>query len=263
MMLKSQFCIRYILIITLTYYIIKAIQIAIDYSSQKYIETTGRKKSISKLMSTIVKIIVWLIAIMLILQNMGIKITSLIAGLGVGGIAIAFALQNVLSDIFASFSIYLDKPFEEGDFIVIGTDSGTVKHIGIKSTRLKTLKGQELVVSNRELTEARINNFKKMEKRRVLFNVGITYHTPIAKMKKIPSFVKEIFKSVKDATLDRVHFSEFGDFSLNYEIVYFVKSKDYKKYMDINQKVNLAIKGKFEKEKIEFAFPTQSIYLEK
>jgi small-conductance mechanosensitive channel len=200
---------------------------------------------------------------LLILSNIGVNITSLIAGLGIGGLAIAFALQRILEDFFSSFSIYFDKPFEEGDFIIVGSDMGVVKHIGLKTTRLQTLQGQELVISNKELTDSRVNNYKKMKKRRIVFTFGVEYSTPVAKMKKINKIVEAIFKKIEGADLDRVHFKEFGDFSLNYEIVYYVKTGDYLEYMNIQQEINLTLKQQFEKENIEFAFPSQTIYMKK
>ena len=261
--------IYYFAVLVGTYYGIKFVTTFVDYFTKKMIEKQekeGKKKidtSAIKVMNGLAKAFLWLIAVLLILSNLGYDVTTLIAGLGIGGIAVAFALQNILGDIFASFSIYFDKPFETGDFIIIGNDMGTVKKIGIKSTRLETLQGEELVVSNRELTESRIHNFKKMKKRRVVFRFGVEYGTPTKKLKKIPKIIKDIMDGIELAELDRVHFKEFGDFSLNYEVVYYMKDKDYKKYMDTQEEINLKIKDKFEKEGIEMAFPTQTIFLRK
>ncbi|MFH0711295.1 MAG: mechanosensitive ion channel domain-containing protein, partial [Candidatus Aenigmatarchaeota archaeon] len=151
----------------------------------------------------------------------------------------------------------------EGDFIIIGTDMGTVKHIGLKTTRITHINGQELIVSNRELTTARILNNKKMERRRIAFTFGVEYKTSVKKLKKIVVIVKDIFSKIKAAELDRVHFRAFGDFSLNFEVVYFINSQDFNVYMDTQQEINLQIKERFEKEKIDFAFPTQTIHLQK
>ena len=151
----------------------------------------------------------------------------------------------------------------KGDFIIIGQDMGTVKHIGIKSTRIQTLQGQELIVSNRELTNARINNYKKMEKRRIVFSFGVEYGTSTRKLKAINSIITGIFKKMKSAELDRVHFKEFGSFSLDYEVVYYLNTNDYTKYMDAQQEINLAIKEQFEKHGIGMAFPTQTIHIRK
>jgi small-conductance mechanosensitive channel len=168
-----------------------------------------------------------------------------------------------LADIFASFSIHFDKPFKVGDFIIIGNDMGTVKKIGIKSTRITTLEGDELVVSNRDLTETRVHNYKRMRKRRVSFELGVEYSTPVKKLKKIPKIVEGIIKGIDLLEFDRAHFKNFGDFSLNFEVVYYLKSKDYNVYMDKQQEINLKIKEKFDKERIKIAFPTQQIFLKR
>ncbi|MBN1156228.1 mechanosensitive ion channel family protein [Candidatus Woesearchaeota archaeon] len=259
---------HYAILILGTFYVVLGIQKIIDHGTKKIVakhlkENKDKDTSAIDLMKNIAKAVLWIIAVILILSNIGYNVSGLLAGLGIGGIAIAFALQNVLSDMFASFSIYFDKPFQIGDFIIIGNDMGTVKRVGIKSTRIQTLQGQELIVSNKELTETRINNYKKMEKRRVLFNFGVTYNTPVPKLRKIPGIVRQIVGSFKLAELDRVHFREFGNFSLNFEVVYYLNSKDYNVYMDTHQEINLKLKKAFENEKIEMAFPTQTIHLAK
>jgi small-conductance mechanosensitive channel len=203
-----------------------------------------------------------------VLSVLNIDLTGIVLGMGVAGIAIALALQNVLGDVFSAFTIYFDKPYEIGDFIIIGGDMGIVKKIGIKSTRLQTLQGEELVVSNNEMISTRIQNFKKMRKRRIVFQFGVTYGTSSEKLKKIPEIIKKIInpknkKLPEVYNLDRVHFREFGDFSLNFEVVYYLKTGDYNKYMDTQQEINFEIKDAFEKEGIEMAFPTQTVLLEK
>lgn len=214
----------------------------------------------SNMITLIARIVLWALGALFVLSNLGIEVTSLIAGLGIGGIAVAFALQGVLSDLFASFSIYFDKPFRIGDFIVVGDDAGTVERIGIKSTRIRTLQGQELVISNAELTGARVNNFKRMDERRIVFTVGVTYETPYEKLKLIPELISSIFDGIDGARLDRAHLASFGDFSLNYEAVYFVESADYAEFMDIQQSFNLSLVKEFEANGIEFAYPTQLVY---
>ncbi len=211
----------------------------------------------------IARIIIWVSGILLLLSNLGVNITSLAASLGVGGIAVALAVQNILSDVFSSFSIYFDKPFEIGDFITVGNHMGTVKKIGIKSTRLVSIQGEELVISNKELTTARIQNYKKMQKRRIPFDIGVVYETTSEKLKKIPDIITKIFSEVDNADLDRVNFRDFGAYSLNFEIVYFHLSGDYKEYMITREKLNLRIKEDFEKEGIDMAFPTQTLYVNK
>ncbi len=259
--------INYMLVIFVAFYAVLAVNMIIDYFTRKEIEKRKEQNkqdtSLVKVLSNIIKSAVWVIAILLIVSNFGVDITSLIAGLGIGGIAIAFALQKILEDIFSSFSIYFDKPFEEGDFIIIGEDMGTVKQIGLKTTRLQHLMGQELVVSNRELTSTRVHNYKKMQKRRIAFSFGVEYGTPLKKLKKVDAIVKKIIDKIDLAELDRVHFKEFGDFSLNYEVVYYLNSRDYNVYMDTQQEINFKLIENFEKEGIEFAFPTQTIHLKK
>lgn len=253
---------HFLLVIVVVYYGISIVQSVLGFWLKKAIAVKAGR-TVTSFFDTVIKIALWSVALLLILQNMGFEITTLLAGLGVAGIAIAFAMQRVLEDIFAAFSIYYDKPFEVGDFIIIGDDLGTVKDIGLKTTRIKHLKGQELVVSNREMTSTRIHNYKKMKKRRITFGFGVTYDTPVKKLKKIPETVREIFKKIELAEIDRVHFKSYGDFNLVYEVVYYMQVPDYNTYMDVQQEVNLALKGAFEKEKIEFAFPTQTIHLEK
>jgi small-conductance mechanosensitive channel len=207
------------------------------------------------------RIVLWVFGIIFILSNLGIEVLSLVAGLGIGGIAVAFALQGILSDLFSSFSLYMDKPFRIGDFIVVGEHSGTVEKIGIKTTRLRTLQGEELVVSNSELTTARVQNFKRMEERRIVFTFGVTYDTTPDTLRQIDSMVSDIISNVDGARFDRSHFTSFGDSALMFEVVYHVESSDYAKYMDIQETVNLTLAERFAAEGIEFAYPTQTIYV--
>lgn len=263
--------IYYVLLFFIVFYGAKIINIIIGYliryAALKKAEEEGddgvADEGFIRLIGTMISVVIWLVAILFFLANLGVDVTAFIASLGIGGIAIAFALQGVLADLFASFAIHFDKPFREGDFIVVGADSGVVQKIGLKSTRIKTLQGQELVISNKELTEARINNYKKLEKRRVVFLLGVTYETSQAKLKKIPGMIEKILKDIKDADFDRCHFKSFGDFSLNFEIVYFVEQGDYNEYVKIENRLNLAIKAAFDKAKIDFAYPTQQLYVTK
>lgn len=214
----------------------------------------------SEMVTLMVRIVLWALGGLFVLSNLGVEVTSLIAGLGIGGVAVAFALQGVLSDLFASFSIYFDKPFRIGDFVVIGPDAGTVEKIGIKSTRIRTLQGEELVVSNAELTTTRVQNFKRMDERRIVTQFGVEYDTPVDTLEKIPSIIRDVFDHLEGARLDRAHFSSLGDFSLNFEVVYFVHSSDYNEYMDIQQRYNLALMRACQEHGVAFAFPTQTIY---
>jgi small-conductance mechanosensitive channel len=254
-----------VIFIFLVYYAIKILGEVIQHSVEKVSKKKNEEvdQGIIEVSKKILSMIIWVFAFLWILSNLGYNVTGLLAGVGIAGIAIGFALQGVLEDFFAFFSIHFDKPFKPGDFIIIGNDMGTIKKIGIKSTRIQSLQGQELVVSNKELTTARINNYKKMEKRRIAFTFGVTYDTSVKKLKKIPKIVKAIFDKTDKADIDRVHFKEYGDFSLKYEVVYYVDTNDYNVYMDVQQEVNLNLKEAFEKEKIEFAYPTQTIFLNK
>ncbi len=250
-------------LVAATYYGSLALINLINASRDRMIEVRDdNNESLLIVLSRIIKGVIWVGAALFFLSNIGINITSFIAGLGIGGVAIAIALQNILGDIFASFSIYFDQPFEIGDFVVLGDDMGTVEHIGIKSTRIKALQGHELVISNKELTSTRIKNYKQMDKRRATFDIGVTYGTPHEKAKKIPEIIEGIIKDIELTEMDRVHLKEFGDSALNYEVVYYVLSNDYNDYMDAQQDINFQIMEAFEDEGIEFAYPTRTIMLE-
>lgn len=204
----------------------------------------------------IVKIILWTVGFLLVLSNLGFDITSLVASLGIGGIAIALAVQNILGDIFSSFSIYFDKPFKVGDFIVVGADSGTVKKIGLKTTRLESLQGEELVISNKELTSVRVQNFKKMKKRRVEFMFNVDEKTSVKNLKNINLLVEKVFKGLEDVEFGRVHFLKVSEFGFTFVVVYFVLSGEYGVYMDKNQELLFGIKEALDENKIQFAFHT-------
>ncbi|MDP2641323.1 MAG: mechanosensitive ion channel family protein [Candidatus Yanofskybacteria bacterium] len=255
-------------LIVLFYIGVRALTKVLDYLFKKVIrkrlqEETTFDPSVIQLLRQGLKGVIWAVAGLLVLQNLGVNISALIAGLGIGGLAIAFALQNVLSDVFASFSIYFDKPFQTGDFIIVGEDMGTVKRIGIKSTRIESLWGEEIVLPNKALTESRIRNYKRMESRRIVFSFGVTYQTPSEKARIIPQMIKEIMDGLELASLDRAHFKKFGDSSLDFEVMYTLKTSDYNKYMDVQQDINLQLKERFEKEGIEFAYPTRTVFLQK
>ena len=209
------------------------------------------------------KWVLWSIIILLSLDNLGFDINALIAGLGIGGIAIALAAQSILGDLFASISIVLDKPFVVGDFIIVDELIGTVENIGLKTTRIRSLGGEQIVFSNEDLLSSRVRNYKRMMNRRIIFSIGVIYQIPYEKLAAIPSMIKEIIESHDNIRFDRAHFKEYGDFSLNFEIVYYMLVPAYNIYMDTQESINLAIFKKFEKEGIEFAYPTQTLFLEK
>ncbi|MCZ4064642.1 mechanosensitive ion channel family protein [Oxalobacter aliiformigenes] len=209
----------------------------------------------------IIRIVIWSIVLLLILDNLGINITALIASLGIGGIAVALAVQNILGDLFASLSIAIDKPFEVGDSIVIDDLNGTVKYVGLKTTRLTSISGEELVISNADLLKSRIHNFKKMQERRMVFTIGVTFDTSSEKLRRISGIIRDIFSHIPTVRLDRVHFSSIGQSSLDFEIAYYVKDSSYTVAMDAQQEINLSLIEHFAKENIEFAFPTQTLYV--
>lgn len=256
--------IYYLTLIVAVYYITKALDDVLAYGIKIIAQANGRDEeaSIVQILIKFSKAVLWIIATLLVLSNLGYNISSLLAGVGISGIAIAFALRSILEDLFSAFSIYFDKPFEVGDFIVIGKDRGTVQSIGLKSTRLKTLQGEELVISNKELTKARVHNYKKMKKRRQTFEFGVTYDTNSETLKKIQDMVKQIIKDIEEVEFDRVYFTEFKDSSLKFEVVYYVKSAEYEEALAAQQKINLKLHKKFKKENVEMAFPTQTIHLE-
>lgn len=257
--------INFLIITLLVYQAVHTLHIFINFVIQKALSgesDEGTKGAVSTL-SNIVKIILWSIGLLVVLQNLGINVTSLVAGLGIGGVAIALASQEILSDLFSSFSIIFDKPFVPGDFIQIDDKMGTVNQIGIKTTRLTTLQGEELVVSNKELTNSKIQNYKKMSERRIVFDFGVEYSTPHKKLVKIPKIVERAVSVSKLTRFERSNFVGFGDSDLKFENVYYLNTSDYKKYKRVQEKINLEIKKYFEKEEIGFAYPTQNIILQK
>ena len=219
------------------------------------------RNNIYQWINRMVELVIWSIALILFLDNIGIQITSLVTGLGIGGVALAFAAQAILVDLFCSFTIFFDKPFEIGDFIIVGDQMGTVEYIGMKTTRLRALSGEQLILANSDLTKSRIKNYKTMKERRVLFKLGVTYDTALAKLKEIPAVIKNIISNVPQTRFGRAHFCAYGAYSLDYEIVYYVLSSDFDVYMDINQEIYFQIKAEFEQRGIEFAFPTQTVQM--
>jgi len=210
------------------------------------------------------KVILWTVVLLLALDNIpGVEVDTLVASLGISGIAVALAMQSILSDLFASLSIVLDQPFTIGDFITVGEYMGTVERIGLKSTRVRSLTGEQLIFSNSDLVNSRIRNYKRMEQRRVSFTVGVTYQTPYEKLVEIPRLVQEIIETQSQASFARAHFEGYGDSSLNFEVVYYMLTSDYNVFMDIQQAINLEIFRRFAEEGIKFAYPTQTVFVAK
>ncbi len=250
----------------LTFFTARFISLVIAHGFSVYWTKRGKDQILERSLNGILKVlklIIWSLAVIFFLDNLGFRISAVIAGLGIGGVAVALAAQAVLGDLFSYFAILFDRPFEIGDFIIIGDLLGTVEHIGIKTTRVRSLGGEQLVFSNTDLTNSRVRNYKRMEKRRVVFKLGVTYQTTLEQLKDIPGVIENTIKNINDTFFDRAHFFSYGDFSLIYEIVYYIMGSDYNKYMDIQQEINFAIKREFEKRSIEFAYPTQTLYVSK
>ncbi len=213
------------------------------------------------IISFVVNVVIWAMMLLLTLDNLGIDITALIAGLGIGGIAVALAVQNVLGDLFASLSITLDRPFVIGDFLIVGDFMGSVEYIGIKSTRLRSLSGEQIIISNSDLLGSRVRNYGRMQERRVVFGTSITYETPVDMVEKIPALIREIVEAQPATRFDRSHFAKHAAASLDYETVYYVLSADFNKYMDIQQAINLRLHRELQRRGVEFAYPTQKLYV--
>lgn len=207
------------------------------------------------------RVVVWALMLLLILDQLGFDITALVAGLGIGGVAIALAVQNILGDLFASLSIVLDKPFVVGDVIAVDDMIGPVEYIGLKTTRVRSLSGEMIIFANNDLLKSRIRNYKRMYERRVVFSVQVSYDTPLDKLERIPGMLRAAVERRKQTRFDRAHFKEFAASALTYEVVYFMTTPDYNVYMDTQQAINLEVYRRFSEERIEFAYPTQTLFV--
>lgn len=207
-------------------------------------------------------VLMWSLLLLLALDNLGVDVTAMVAGLGIGGIAVALAVQNILGDLFASVSIIVDRPFVVGDFIIVDDYMGTVEHVGLKTTHVRSLGGEQIVFANNDLLKTRVRNYKRMYERRVVFTFGVDYATPADELEWIATFLRELVGKTDGVRLERAHFSKFGESSLDFEIAYWVKSPDYNAYMDIQQQLNLRIMRSLAERGIAFAFPTRTVKLE-
>jgi small-conductance mechanosensitive channel len=208
------------------------------------------------------RVLAWSIVLLLALDNFGIDVTALITGLGIGGVAVALAVQNILGDVLAALAIVLDKPFVIGDFIIVGSEMGTVEQIGIKTTRLRSLGGEQIIFSNAELLKSRIRNYKRMEERRILFRFGVLYSTPPELVERLPQIAREAVLAQEGVRFDRAHFAALSESSLDVEVVYYVLSPDYNRYMDVQQGINLYLLRKIQEVGADFAFPTRTLHVE-
>lgn len=241
-------------IVITTFFAVRFVILVINYSIGYFFKARNEGETTSlKGISTFISIAAWFIGLMFLLDNLGFKISTVIAGLGIGGIAVALAAQAVLGDFFSYFVIFFDRPFEIGDYITVDDKQGMVEKIGIKTTRLTSLTGEEIIFPNSNLTNSRIHNFKRMESRRVAFKTSVVNQTPALSLQEIPDIIKNIIGEVKDAKFDRSNLQSLGDNKFNFETVYYVSGPDYKKYMDIQQAINIRMYEEFEKRGIKIA----------
>ena len=213
------------------------------------------------LLSWGLRTLLWSVVMLAILSNVGVNITAFVASLGVGGIAVALAMQNILGDLFASLAIAVDKPFEVGDFIAVGDITGTVQVIGLKTTRIRSLQGEQVVMSNTDLLKHTISNYRMMETRRIVFGFGVTFDATPEQAEAVPQVVRKIIEGLPQLKFDRAHFKAYGASALEYEVVYIVQDPAYGVYMDMQQAINLAMMREFKTLGVEFAFPTRTVHI--
>ena len=239
----------------------------IGFGAEHYVRTrtgsdSGTRTTI-RAVGYAARFVLWGLLVVTALQNFGINVTALVTGLGIGGIAIALAVQNILGDLFAALAIVLDKPFVVGDFIIVDATMGTVEHVGLKTTRIRSLGGELIVMSNNDLLKSRIRNYRHMVERRVVFHLDVTYDTPAEKVERIPAIVQEVIQSREPTRFDRCHFLTWMDSSLRIEVVYYVLDGNYNRFADIQHAINVELLRRFAAEKIEFAFPSRTLIVKR
>lgn len=252
------------MVVVIVFFVVRVLTMGIKSLMAYHFAKQGRAEAqnATKGVVIIIQVILWVIGLVFLLGNLGYNITTILAGMGIGGIAIALAAQTILGDIFAYFSILFDRPFEVGEFLIIEDQLGTVIRIGIKTTRIQSLSGEELSYSNQNMLNQWIHNYSRMEKRRAVFGFNVSYDTPVEKLERIPEEVKKIILAQEKVTLDRVHFAQFQEYNLYFEGVYYSMEPGYGEYMDKQQKINLAICRLFEEMDVKFAFSTtRNVYL--
>jgi small-conductance mechanosensitive channel len=259
---------KYTMLIVITYYSIRAIISGAAHVSKRVIkrretEYNDKDPTLVIFLTNVFNVLVWLAGLIYILNAFNVNLSKVFTGLGIAGIAVAFALQSILGDIFASISIYFDKPFKPGDYIMFDGYEGTVIKTGIKSTRIKLLRGEELIISNKLLTESRVQNIDRMQTRRIDLDLGVKYSTPRKTLEKLPKMLEMIVKKYKkELDFDRCFLKTFKEYSIEFELIYIMKTNDYRKYLEMAEKINLDILELFEREGIEFAYPTQTIHVD-
>ena len=256
---------NYFFIIVSSLLLIRFILALLGLFIEKYIEVSEKETDKNKIrvLMSLINVTIWVIGILFLLDNLGFNISTIIAGLGIGGIAVALAAQAILGDLFSYFVIFFDKPFQLGDFVIFDDKRGVIEKIGIKTTKIRSLSGELLVVSNSYLTGTRLHNYKQMKRRRVVFSLGVVYGTSIEQLKVIPEKIKGIIENIQKTQFDRCNFFSYGNFSLDFETVYFIEDPDYNLYAKIQEEINLKIMHEFSLLGVEFAYPTQTIYLGK
>lgn len=250
----------------LTMLAVKVISAFIGYAFDLYARKRGEESSLTRSLKgilNVVRFLLWVLALIFFMDNLGFKVSTVIAGLGIGGMAVALASQTILKDVFSYFSILFDHPFTVGDIIAVGDLTGEVEYIGVKTTRIRSINGEQVIFSNTDLTDSRIRNYKRMEKRRILFTLGLTYQTPLEKLQQVPLMLENSIKNIPGTVFERAHFASYGASSLDFEVVYHVIGNDFKQYRDIQQKINFVIKSEFDSRGIEFAYPTQTLFINK
>lgn len=248
------------------WFIVLAVQMALwaDHAVQFWTTSLNRDGKArnpvtTTLLGIMMRIVIWAVMLLSILANLGVDITAMIASLGIGGIAIALAVQTLLSDMFASMSIGIDKPFEIGDFVVFGDIAGTIEHIGLKTTRIRALSGEQIVVANAELLAQIVHNYKRMDTRRIVFTFGISPQTPTDKVRQVSTEVQRIITATNNTQFDRAHFFAFNESQLTFEVVHIVQTADYNEYMDIQQEINLQLLQTLRNMEVRLAFPIRKL----
>ena len=252
-----------LLLVVLTYRVVTMIQVAANHALRRMLASRGggsaADKGTMRSFSYLVSGLLWFLAALFVLSNLGFNVSSMLAGLGIGGVAVALAAQAILGDLFSAFAIYLDRPFVVGDFIVVDALMGTVEHIGIKTTRVRALSGEMLVIANSKLTSSQIQNFRQLQERRIALAVGVPYQISEEQVKKIPEILRRAVASAPKARFDRAHLKSFGETGFSFELVYFVVDPSYVVYMDVNEAIHLSILQAFRREGIDFALPTRTL----
>jgi len=261
----AEHVLKVVIAVITAYYFVRFINHVIHLSVLLYMqrknEAPERITHLSGIL-IVVKALVWIAGILMLIENLGYNITTIITGLGIGGIAIALAAQNILTDLFSYFVIFFDKPFEVGDVISVNNTTGTVEHVGIKTSHIRVVTGEQLIMPNTELVKSTIKNIKRLQRRGIIFKINVRFDTSATNLKTLPKLIESIINKQEHAKLDRCHLIAFGDFSLSYEILYFIDSADYKMYLDIQQNIYLDILNAFEEKGIDFAFPGQTFILQ-